>query len=305
MRINFDFLDLEAFLAVKETASFHLASERLNMSQSSVTRRVQKLEEALGTPLFDRTTRAVRPTLAAKRLQLRAEVILQDAIETTRALRDETATFAHQRTRTVTLATIPTVASALVAPAIQALQATGADLRVRLLDVSANDVAEAVAEGDADFGIASVPMIEPTTAFQRLFDDQMVLALATDHPLASRSELRWQDLAETRLILPARGTGNRMIIDDALARSPDPLRWTYEVGRSTTALDLVAQRVGVAVLPRTAVTPPLTAEVQFKHIGAPRVSRPVGLITRIGQVETPPARALMQAVRDRVEVIAG
>ena len=86
MRIKFDFLDLEAFLAVKETSSFHAASERLNLSQSSVTRRVQKLEEALGTEVFERTTRDVRPTLAAKRLQVRAEAILQDAQETTLAM---------------------------------------------------------------------------------------------------------------------------------------------------------------------------------------------------------------------------
>mgnify|MGYP001813232112 CR=1 FL=1 len=47
MRINYDFGDLEAFLAVKETGSFHGAAERLNLSQSAITRRIQKLEEAL------------------------------------------------------------------------------------------------------------------------------------------------------------------------------------------------------------------------------------------------------------------
>ncbi|WP_029064993.1 LysR family transcriptional regulator, partial [Labrenzia sp. DG1229] len=85
MRINFDFNDLEAFLAVMETGSFHLAAERLNLSQSAITRRVQKLEDVLGSSLFERTTRAVRPTLAAKRLQARAEVMLEGARETTLA----------------------------------------------------------------------------------------------------------------------------------------------------------------------------------------------------------------------------
>ncbi|MEH6647473.1 LysR family transcriptional regulator [Sulfitobacter sp.] len=100
MRINYDFLDFEAFLAVKETGSFHLASERLNLSQYSVTRRVQKLEGALGSVLFDRTTREVRPTLAAKRLQQRAEAILLDACETTLAMRGESPAYTHQRAQT-------------------------------------------------------------------------------------------------------------------------------------------------------------------------------------------------------------
>ena len=140
MRINFDFLDLEAFLIVKETASFHAAAERLNLSQSSVTRRIQKLEVALGTELFERTTRDVRPTLAAKRLQLRAEAILQGAQETTLAMRDETAAYEYQRAQTVTIATVPTVIPGLVSSAIRSFRAAGQKARIRLLDLSANDV---------------------------------------------------------------------------------------------------------------------------------------------------------------------
>ena len=96
MGINYDFGDLEAFLAVKETGSFHAAATRLNMSQSAITRRIQKLEDALDSRLYVRTTRAGKPTLAAKRLQARAEALLQDARETTEAMRDDSVAFAHQ-----------------------------------------------------------------------------------------------------------------------------------------------------------------------------------------------------------------
>ena len=102
MRINFDFTDLETFLTVMETGSFRLAGERLNLSQSSVTRRVQKLEHVLSSQLFERTTRDVRPTLAAKRLQQRAETILEEASETARAMQDESDIFTHQRAQNIT-----------------------------------------------------------------------------------------------------------------------------------------------------------------------------------------------------------
>ena len=69
MRIDFDFLNLEAFLAVMYTGSFQSASGKLGVSKSAVTRRVQKLELALDVQLFVRTTREVKPTLAAKRLR--------------------------------------------------------------------------------------------------------------------------------------------------------------------------------------------------------------------------------------------
>lgn len=296
MRINFDFLDLEAFLAVKELGSFHAAAARLNLSQSSVTRRVRKLELALGTSLFERTTREVRPTLAAKQLQLRAEAILQEAQETTRALRDETAAHAHQQAQTVILASVPTVIGGLVGPALGRFRAAGQSARVRILDMAANEVAEAVAQGEADLGICSIPAEEPMTEFRPLFSEELVLALRDDHPLAGRGRLTWADLADETLILPTRGTGNRLLIDEALARGAVPLRWTYEVGRTTTALELVSRGVGLAPVPRMALSASLFGGLAGLPLTRPEVSRPIGLLSRFGQRDRPAVLALRGAL---------
>lgn len=297
MRINYDFLDLEAFLAVKDTGAFHLASERLSLSQSSITRRVQKLEEALGTLLFDRTTREVRPTLAAKRLQQRAESILQDARETTLAMRDETSAYAFQRAQTVTIATIPTVIGGLVAPAIAAYRAAGHKGRVRLKDLAANEVAEAVAQGEADFGIGSIPLLEPITEFSLLFDEPMVLALPRGHRLAAHDSLTWNSLTEEAVILPERGTGNRLLIDEALAKSEIQVKWTYEAARTTTIIDLVSQGIGVAPLPRMALTGPSAGVVIWRPLKGPVVSRAIGILSSLGQTDTPAAHALKTSIK--------
>lgn len=294
MRINYDFSDLEAFLAVKETGSFHLAAEKLNLSQSAITRRVQKLETALDSVLFERTTRAVKPTLAAKRLQARAEAILEDAQETARAMRDESVALSYQRGTIVTVATIPTIVTRVLTPALNAFHGAGHKARLRLLDGSANDVAEAVAAGEADFGLCSIPMLEPTTEFEPLFDDQIVLAVPKGHNLAEREHLGWGDINDVPLILPARGTGNRLLIDEAMARARLPLHWTYEVGRTTTAIDLVRGGAGVALLPRSAID---MDGVAICTLTAPAIARPVGLLSRLGQADTPAAVALKQAIR--------
>jgi len=297
MRINYDFGDLEAFLAVKDTSSFHAAAERLNLSQSAVTRRIRKLEVALGSVLFERTTREVKPTLAAKRLQARAEAILEDAKETTRAMRDDSIAFAHQRGALITVATVPTVIAQLLIPAMNDFRAAGQTARIRLLDSAANDVAEAVAAGEADFGICSIPMLEPTARFEPLFNDPIVLALPLDHALAGREILDLKDLEGTPLILPARGTGNRLLIDEAMARIKHPLYWTYEVGRSSTAVELVREGVGAALLPRSAIA---AAQVAICRLQTPDITRPIGLLTRLGQSETAAETALKQAIRAAV-----
>lgn len=298
MRINFDFDDLEVFLAVKDAGSFHRAAERLGMSQPSVTRRIRKLEDALGTQLFERTTRHVRPTLAAKRFQVRAEALLNDVRETALAMRDESEAYAHQRALTVTLATIPTAVPELVAPALAAFREIAPRVRVRLLDLAANEVAEAVAQGDADIGLCSVPMLEPATEFEPLLTDPIVLALPAASPLAGRESLRWSDLKDTALILPARGTGNRLLIDEALARSRTPIRWTHEVRRSSTALDLVAAGIGIAPLPRSALRATVARTIAERPVSGPDIARPIGLLTRTGQRNETATRDLIAALRD-------
>ena len=294
MRINYDFGDLEAFLAVKETGAFHAAADRLNLSQSAITRRIQKLEEALGSQLFERTTRSLKPTLAAKRLQARAEAIIADAQETTRAMRDESVAYAYQRGAMVTFAAIPTVAGLLISPAITAFRESGHSARIRILDGTANEVAEAVASGEADFGICSIPMLEPSTDFEPLFDDQFVVTLHNSHPLSARDTVQLSDLDDTPLIVPARGTGNRLLIDEAMARARQPLKWSIEVGRSATALVLVQDDMGAALLPKSCIG---DADVSTCTLDVLDIARPIGLLSRLGQRDLSPIIALKAAIR--------
>lgn len=282
MRINYDFLDLEAFLAVLETGSFHGAAARLNMSQPSITRRVRKLEEALDRPLFERTTRAVRPTLAAKRLRMSAETMVAHAQETTRALRDDSQVDAYQRARMVTVATVPTVLTQLLTPALEQVGTRHPALRVRVLDLAANGVSEAVDQGEADLGISSVALPEPGLRFEHLLEDPIVLAVQASHPFVGRAQLSWSDLADQSVILPARGTGNRLLIDDALARVNQGAQWRFEVGRTSTALGLVADGAGVALVPKMAVQGMNSPAVRWCRIGSPQILRPLGLVCRAG-----------------------
>ena len=218
-------------------------------------------------------------------------------------MRDETAAYHFQRLQTVSLATIPTIVPALVAPAIKAFRAAGHSARIRLMDLAANEVAEAVSQGEADFGICSLPMLEPTTQFEAVFNEPIGLALPEAHQLAQRATLSWRLIQSETLILPARGTGNRLLIDESLAKTNRLLRWTYEVGRSTTALELVVSGLGLALLPRSAVSGHAGAGMCWRPVSDLNAERPIGVLSRLGRVDTQAAIAFKQALLHVLEDI--
>lgn len=304
MRINFDFGDLEAFLAVADLGSFQRAAEQLNLSQSALSRRIQKLEQALGVTLIERTTRSMKLTLAASGFRARAQVMLDEAVEALRALGDETDRDS-QRQALVTVAAIPTATHKILPSVIKDFAAAGHRARVRVLDLFANDVAEAVAQGEADFGISFIGAQEPELTFRTLMDDHFVLVMARDDPLCAEESLRWADLDEGRFIAPWKGSGNRMLIDNALARSRKTLNWTYEVRHSSTALGLVSAGVGVTALPASAIPQGTHQPVTSRPLIEPPVSRAIGTLRRTRSSLSPAAERFYDLLVARWSEAAG
>jgi len=295
MRINFDFADLEAFISVSEIGSFQGAAENLGISQSAVTRRIQKLEAALRVRLFERTTRSLKQTLAAKEFKTRAEQLLSGANEAQRAMADGTVLFQFQKHDLVSVAVTPTLTHALLGKALADLKHQVPGARVSVLDLFANEVIEAVKQGDADFGVGFIGIQEPGMEFRHLLDDRFVAALPPTHELAVKTGISWRELADFDLIVPAKGGGNRLLIDNTLARKNLMLKWSYQVRHSATMLDLVKLGTGIAVLPASAASGH-SPQVTLRPLKGPVVSRPIGAIYRAGRQLSETARQLDQNI---------
>lgn len=291
MRINFDFTDLSTFLAVADFGSFQRAAESLHISQSAVTRRIQKLEESLGVTLFERTTRSLKLTLAARLFQDRAKAILDNAEAAIIAVGDDVAQFEYHRNTIITIATIQTATHAILPQMIKVFRDAGYTSRIRIMDLFANDVVDAVSNGDADFGISFMGAQEPGLEFQHLQDDHFVVAMHPDNPLAEQAEINWTELDDQAVAIPWKGTGNRMLIDNALSHSHAPLEWAYQVRHSATLLGLAESGVGVSILPYSAVPKHTTTRVIARPLVGPSVTRVIGSVRRSGHSLTSAAEA--------------
>lgn len=298
MRINFDFGDLEAFLAVADTGSFQHAASLLAISQSSVTRRIQKLESALGVLLFERTTRRLKLTLAAKEFRTRAQAICSEAGEAMRALGDSTIRHEYQRNEIITVATVPTLTLDLLPRALRRFEAEGNRARINLLDLFADEVSEAVTSAEADFGLGFIGLQEPGLESEFFLDDAFVLAMPRQHPLAEQSGLSWAEIAPHRLIAPQKGGGNRLLIDNILARKNLQLDWSYQARHTSTLLELVRAGLGIAVLPASAVPVDQNSDLVCRPLRDPLISRSIGGICRRREPLPPKAKILYDILVD-------
>jgi DNA-binding transcriptional LysR family regulator len=278
MRKNCEILDLKIFLAVLDLGSFHKASEALSLSQPTLTRRLQSLEETFGAKPLERTTRHLAPTRVGRELEPGIRRMVREFEDCIFNLGDH----GVKPSGILTVASIPTASSAFLPHVLKRFTKLYPGIQFRIRDLAPSEGLECVARGEAEFGINSMGTSRPELKFTPLIDDEFALACRADHPLASAKALRWQDLVKYPLIVSQK-SDNRMVIDQALARSNLSLNWSFQVGHLATSIGLVEAGLGMSIIPR--LSRPL-----FKHpsiaivpVKEPVITRTVGIIERRGR----------------------
>ncbi|HBL64753.1 MAG TPA: LysR family transcriptional regulator, partial [Achromobacter sp.] len=222
-RINFDLQELQAFVA--ERASFRAAADDLHLSQPALSRRIDKLESILGARLLERTTRRVSLTQVGRIFLERARSAIDELESAVLSIGD----LAAQRGGLVTVACVPSVAYYFLPSVIRDYTERFPRIRVRIIDETANTVLNSVVTGRADFGISFFGTQEPDVDFKAVLREDFVLAVRRDHPLATRRSVSWEDLSQERFMTVAKESGNRLLIDDALAKSGKRTVSAFEV----------------------------------------------------------------------------
>lgn len=292
MGVNFDLNDLQAFRAVVELGSFRKAAEAVNISQPALSRRIDKLEEALGARLFERTTRRVSLTTVGRVFAPTAEQLLDDLDAAMLSIRD----VSSSRLGHVTIACVPSVAYYFLPGVIADFHARYPRIRVKLLDASANEVLGAVINGEADFGVSFMGSQEPEVEFKLLLQEKFVAACRRDHPLARKKRVSWRELYEHDYVSVDKTSGNRLLLDQALTAVAPKVPSVCETRHVTTMLGLVEAGLGVAAVPSMAMPArdhPILTSVPLVE---PVVTRRVGIVKRRGRPLTPTAEQFHQMI---------
>jgi DNA-binding transcriptional LysR family regulator len=235
-----DLRQLEYFAAVARHGHFTRAAEELYVTQSALSQQVRRLEAELGLQLLTRGSRGVELTSAGADLLARADTILA---EVARARADMDAHAGAER-GLVRVAAAPADAQRLPEALVE-FHREHPGIRVALRHGSAREVADLVATGSAELGVAA------SADGETLSDEPLRVALPPGDPLAGADEVDLWDLRDRPFILAERGSALRDAVVsacEAAGFAPVP---PFEVGDPRTVLMLVEAGMGVALLPES------------------------------------------------------
>jgi DNA-binding transcriptional LysR family regulator len=286
--MKIDTAGVQAFIAIAAHRNFRVAAAELHITQTALSRRLQGLEAYLGVKLIERTTRSVELTQIGRdflprtrRLLEELQTALTEIRETGKALRGD-----------VAIACVPTVGVRYLPRVIQEYSARYPNNRIKILDHSSYGVADAVLRREAEFGINVAGAHDAQLVSVPLLRDRFVLICRDDHPLADHKRVSWRQLEPHPLILAGQLSGNRPLLDLALAADLPRLRSYYEVQRSSTALGLVSEGVGAAVVPSLALQREAYPRIRVIRLVDPIVTRSLVLIAPRNAHLSPAAQAL-------------
>jgi len=277
--MNFDLADLRAFLALADLGSFKAASAALHLSQSALSRRIDKLEDALGVTLFTRTTRKVELSTLGRSFMPKARNVLNELQDALLSLGD----VAERISSEVTFACVPSAVAYFLPAVIEEYHRRYPGIRIRVIDESSSELLLNVARGEADFGLTYIGSQEADLEFEPLFEEPFVVACLNTHPLAGRKKLSWRELSEFDYISIAPGSGNRLLIDRALSHTDTKPRWFCEVCHVPALVSLVEAGLGLGVVPRLSMPPNGHSGLVSIALQDPCVTRTLGLIKRRGR----------------------
>ena len=285
--------ELRYVVAIAQERSFGRAAQRCFVSQPALSVAIQKLEEELGTQLFERGKTEVSVTPVGERIVEQAQKVLEEATR----IRDIAQAGRNQLVGLFRLGVIYTVAPYLLPDLIPALNARAPQMPLEIEENLTEHLEAALKTGRIDAAIIALPFQPSGVVTEFLYEEPFQVVVPQQHKWAKRKTIQPAELSTEHTILLNVGHCFRDQVLDAcpeLNRSDAPVTRTNSL---ETIRNMVASGLGVSVLPRDALTP----KYHSRLVVAVPFARPVPM-RRIALAyrKSFPRPAAVAAIRDAV-----
>jgi DNA-binding transcriptional LysR family regulator len=289
---------LRVLSEVINRGSFSAAADALDYTQSAVSQAVARLEAEMGTTLVVRDRRGVRPTAAGATLLSHADAIFAQV----QSAQDDLAAVLGLRGGRLRVASFPSAGATLLPQAVASFRRAHPNVELSLGEGEPESIAPRLRAGEFDlallFGFIGDEDRFAGLEATLLFNDPLYAALPVDHMLARKHALTLIDFSgEEWVQTSAKGACGRYVVEQCLAAGFEP-HVSFESDDYETIQGLVAAGVGVALIPRLALTR-VHPGILVRAIEPASPVRNVIVATPAEPAVAPAARAMLEILRSR------
>lgn len=286
MEINY----INEFITLVEIGNYLEAADALYLSQSTLSRHIQSIENDLGVQLFNRTTRKVE-------LNEFGKVFLPYARQIQSLKTDYTHALARQlknQSSSITIGTIPTMSQYHITDILSRFQTEHPDFNLNIVDADSSDLEKMLRDGNCDFAFIRTHE-RSDTEFEKLpfFIDHIVAVFPNKHPLALAESVSLDQLKAESFLFLSKGSMMHTLAISACKAAGFTPHVAFTGHRAENIVDLVGRGMGIGLLTRQPLTYINTDNVSIVDV-IPQFTTSISLTYKSEQTLSPTARQFLK-----------
>jgi LysR family hydrogen peroxide-inducible transcriptional activator len=285
-----DLDQLRYFLRVAERQNFTRAAEDLAISQPALSRSIQKLEEELGQPVFERGARSISLTDAGALLQARAQQVLTLLEDTRAEITDD------GQSGRVRIGAIPTIAPYFLPEVLRKFSGEFPKATLIVQENTTDALLKGCTQGEIDLAILALPIPARYLEIEELFEEELLLVLPPDHPLTELEKIRLTDVEPYPFVL----------LDEAHCLSDNIVSFCRQRSFQPVALERTSQLMmvqelvslahGVSMIPEMARVLDETDRRVYRSLAGRKPTRSIAVVWNPYRFQS----RLLKAFRERL-----
>jgi LysR family transcriptional regulator, hydrogen peroxide-inducible genes activator len=283
---------LRYFVTVAEAGNFTRAAERSNVSQPSLSQQILNLEREVGHKLFHRLGRKAVLTEAGKTFLERARRILFEVDNAAKELSDH-----PSLGRRITIGAVQTVMPYLLAPLLVQAARELPNLRIDAREDFRADLVQAVVEGELDLAVVPLPVKDHRVSIEPLLVEPLLLVVGKEHPIAKRTDISVNELAEENFISLGSGSTLAEQIRSFFGNHNFEPRIGYRCAQVATLKLFVAMGLGISILPQLTRQPDDRDTLTYLRLTGSAPTRELAVVRHLQRYQTRGAEQFLGLLR--------
>jgi len=269
-----DLRQLRYLITIAQESNFTRAAEKVYVSQSALSQQIQALEQEVGTLLLDRSKRGVQLTAAGRILYHHAERIFLELEAAETAIQE----LEGLQRGELHLGVVQTVNDYLMPSLATAFAEQHPQIKLIIDELSSDEIEVRLERGELQVGLGFIPSTNASINTRALFEEQLVLIVRDDHPLARQKTVAVENLDQMPMVMLSNTFCTRRLWEENAQLNSAQPRVVMEMNTVSSILAVVEKTGLATVLPRLTLVEERVNKLVSLDLRNPSLSRQVGLL---------------------------